>query len=67
VYNNQLHEVLNLDRSGLVVVQDSIMRGRLPSVEDIGFAELVLTAGGIFGRRGGKKCMVKMCKFCYVH
>jgi hypothetical protein len=36
--------MLHLDRSGSVVVQDIIMRGgRLSSLEDIGFAELVLT------------------------
>jgi hypothetical protein len=43
---NQLNEVLNLDRSGSVVVQDIIMRGgRLQDLDNIGFAELVLTAG----------------------
>jgi hypothetical protein len=44
--SNQVNEMLHLDRSGSVVVQDIIMRGgRLASLEDIGFAELVLTAG----------------------
>jgi hypothetical protein len=43
---NQLNEVLNLDRSGSIVVHDIIMRGgRLPSLDDVGFAELVLPAG----------------------
>jgi hypothetical protein len=42
---NQLNEVLNLDRSGSVVVQDIIMRGgRLQDLDNIGFAELVLNA-----------------------
>jgi ribonuclease HI len=44
--SNQVHEMLHLDRSGSVVVQDIILRGgHLASLEDIGFAELVLTAG----------------------
>jgi hypothetical protein len=43
---NILDEVINLDRSGSVVVEEIIKRGgRVQSLDEVGLAELVLVAG----------------------
>jgi ribonuclease HI len=43
---DRLGDILNIDRSGSVIVEEIIKRGgRLPSIDNVGAAELFLTAG----------------------
>jgi hypothetical protein len=43
---NKIEEVLNIDRSGSIMMEEIIrLGGKIPSLNNMGFVELVLTAG----------------------